>query len=234
MKSRRPFAPMIRISRGPASTEVLPAAAGSAVSQLSPTASSTAKPDRGQGRDTTIRLSAGRLRRNGLRRHGPGAAQHAGHATDQGVGPGETVGVVPPEPAYGPAQYLGADILSAGEEVVVANLMQAGRHCVPLVRGSRQRLLHELVPDGRGAHDTGRVVAQRAVVGVPDPDRRGQAGCKADRPVVAEGLGGSGSGSDMATGQGEVGMAAELHAAIAVRRYDRRHDEGDLLADGAG
>src|SRR5207249_854994 len=140
MKSRRPFAPMIRISRGPASTEVLPAAVGSAVSQPSPTASSKAKADLGNERDTTIRLSAGRLRRNGLRRHGPGAAQHAGHATDQGVGPGKAVRVVSPELADGPAQDLGADILSAGVVHVVAATWRAGRVRSPWQPNSMQRL----------------------------------------------------------------------------------------------
>src|SRR5213080_917828 len=190
-KARRPLAPMIRISSGPERTAPSLAATGCTVSQPSPMASSRINPDRGQDRDTTIRLSAGGLRGNGLRRS---AAEGARHTADQGVGPGKAVGVVPPELADGPAQDLGADILSAGKEVVVADLMQAGRHCVPLVRGSRQGLLHELVPDGRGPHDPGRVVAQRAVIGVPDPDRGSQAGCKADSPVVVEGLGGTGFG----------------------------------------
>src|SRR6184192_2486332 len=153
-KARRPLAPMIRISSGPERTAPSLAATGCTVSQPSPMASSRIK-DRRQDRDTTIRLSAGGLRGNGLR---DSATEGARHTADQGVGPGKAVGVVPPELADGPAQDLGADILSAGKEVVVADLMQAGRHCVPLVRGSRQGLLHELVPDGRGAHDPGRVV----------------------------------------------------------------------------
>src|SRR3989440_4944226 len=190
MKSRAtPFAPKMRISSGPWKGSIALAAAGSAVSQPSPTASSRPKADRGQETDTTIRLSADGLRGNGLR---CGAAQHAWHAIDQRVGPGKAVGIVAPEPADGPAQDLGADIFSAGKEVVGANLVHAGRHRVPLVRSAGQRLLHELVPDGSRSDDTGGVVAEGGVVRIPDPHRSRQRGGVPDRPVVAERLRGPG------------------------------------------
>src|SRR5206468_6544796 len=100
--------------------------------------------DRGPETASVRRRCRSRLRGR-LWRDSPGAAQQAGHASDQGIGPGEAVGVVAPEPADGPPQDLRPHILCAGEEVVVANLVEAGRHRVPLIRGSRQRLLHELV-----------------------------------------------------------------------------------------
>src|SRR5437762_3383046 len=227
-KARRPLAPMIRISSGPERTAPSLAATGCTVSQPSPIASSRINPDRGQDRDTTIRLSAGGLGRNGL---GPGAAEGAGHPVHQDVVVAEAVGVVAPEPAGGPTQHEGSNILGPGQEVIVADLMHTGWLHIPLVRCAGQRLLHELVPNGGGADDTGGVVAERSVVRIPNPHRGRERRGIADRPVIAEGLRGPRLGRHVAARQRQVAMAAELQAAVAVVGHDRADDVRDLRAD---
>ena len=89
------------------------------------------------------------------------------------------------------------------------------------------------MPDGRGADDAGRVVAEGLVVGVADPHRRRQAGGEAHGPVVLEVVGGAGLRRDRPAGEGEVAVATELEAAVTVVRHDRGDDEGDAVIDGA-
>src|SRR5712691_9121827 len=174
-KSRTaPFAPKMRISSGPRSRKRSAAAAGTAVSPASPRAITAAQPHRRHARRTPPRLWAlvrvaglRRWRRLGSRRwcrrcrpRGKGAR----YAVDEGVGVGQVVGVVAPEAARRPAQHGRPDVLCPGQEVVVADLVYTGGLRVPLVRGAGQCLLHELVPDRSGAHEPGRVVAERSVI----------------------------------------------------------------------
>ena len=69
-------------------------------------------------------------------------------------------------------------------------------------------------------------------VGISDPDRGGQGGGEAYRPVVTEILRRAGLGGHVPAGQREVATAAEFHAPVAVIRHDRVDDERDLLTDG--
>src|SRR4029077_8753615 len=100
--------------------------------------------------------------------------------------------------------------LGAWKEVVLANLVNAVRHAVPRIGVPRQRLHHELVPDGGGADDAGGVVRQRVVVGIAHPYRRRQARREANGPVVAEVLGGPGLGRHVTSGKGQVAAATGL------------------------
>src|SRR5438552_879332 len=168
-----------------------------------------------------------RLLALGLYRPGA-AAEHARHAIDQRVGVGEVVGVVAAKAAGRPAQNRRANVLGAGQEVVVADLVNPGRLGIPLVGGAGQRLLHELVPDRRCANDPGRVVAERGVVGVADPDRGRQRRRIADGPVVAEGLRRARLGGLVAAGQGQVAVAAEFLATVAVFGHVRDDDDGHI------
>src|SRR5260370_10227967 len=111
--------------------------------------------------------------------------------------------------------------------------MEPGGPRVPLIRRGAEGLGSELVPDGCRAEDAGGVVAERLVVGVADPDRRCQAGGEADRPVVLEVVGRASLGRDVASGERQVAVTAERHAAVAVVRHDGRDDEGDRGIDGA-
>src|SRR4029077_10230413 len=57
----------------------------------------------------------------------------AGDAVDQRVGVGQVIGVIAPEATCRPRQHGGPDVLGAWQEIVVANLVHAGRLRVPLV-----------------------------------------------------------------------------------------------------
>src|SRR2546425_2652146 len=246
-KSRTaPFAPKMRISRGPRSGKRSVAAAGTAVSPATPIAMTATQPHRRHARRTPPRLWA-LVRVVGLRRGRRGCrlgsrrryrrcgprGEGAGHAVDERVGVSQLIRVVAPETARRPAKQGRPHVLGSREEVVVADLVHAGGLRVPLVGGRRQRLLHELVPDRGGAHDPGRVEARGGVIRVADPDRRRQRRREADRLVVAEGLGGTGFGGDVPAWQCQVTVAAERHAAVAVVRHDGGNDVGHVLANGA-
>src|SRR5207245_4914067 len=137
------------------------------------------------------------------------SAEDAGHPVDQSGGVRQVVRVITPEPAGGPGQDLRPDVLGARQEIIVADLVDAGGLRVPLVGRTRQRLLHKFVPDGGGAYDPGRVVAERRFIRIADPDGGGQRWREADRPVVAEGLGGPGLGGDVPARQRQVAVTAE-------------------------
>ena len=77
-------------------------------------------------------------------------------------------------------------------------------------------------------------MAERRVIRIADPDGGRQRWREADRPVVAEGLGGPGLGGDVPARQRQVAVTAERHAAIAVIGHDRGDDERDLRADRPG
>src|ERR1700716_420255 len=77
-------------------------------------------------------------------------------------------------------------VLSALENVIATDLVDAIRRRIPLVWHSTKRGVHELMPDGRSPNDPGRAVIEWSRVWIPDPDCRRQGRRVANRPIILE------------------------------------------------
>src|SRR5207302_4176351 len=90
-----------------------------------------------------------------------GVAKDARESIDGQLRVGDGVWVERTEAADRPGAGQGCgQRLGSRQEIVLADLVDAGGHRVPLVRLRGERLRHELVPDRRRPDDAGGVVRQ--------------------------------------------------------------------------